>query len=98
MIERGSHKSLSFLNAVGRHVSPGEWRDLTDGDPRLASTDDVIYVGAGYWRMIKQYDADEDGVGLHFKGIILVNPDFSREAVAIVERAIALLLHCKHNP
>jgi hypothetical protein len=96
MIVRGSIKPLPFINGIGRHISPGEWRDFTSLDAALSRGDEV-YIGAGYWRMILQWNVqDDDSVKLD--GAILVNPDKNRADIAIVERAVAILTGAEYNP
>jgi hypothetical protein len=98
MIQNLSYRLAVFVNTVARHVAPGG-KTLADAvvqvafEHQKAHPDEVLYVGSGYWRLRLVPSPSGD----YLEGVRVVNPTCTAEEIAVVERAVAILMHVPYK-
>lgn len=85
MIPRGSNRFEPWMSGICRIVSPESTR-ISGENP----DDDLIYIGAGYWRAALVRDDSDLVIGCR-----LINPDRTPDEIQTVERAVCILMRIR---
>jgi hypothetical protein len=87
-----------FINSVAAHVCPHEPNYVSPEQVKAigwGQQDEVIYLGAGYWRLqVVFVETPHFGV---VQGVRLINPDRTGAEIQTVEQAVAILVHARRS-